>query len=292
MELDDKVTQLEDEIKILKNEIQAVLLDVRESYLNLENPVSRELPPFAEQHIVLSTPPSAPQAQAPGNGSSAAPPAGRPAPASEPDGPPEPDWESMSAPAQEPLYETRPGIEHNGIAEPEPAARSEPAARPEPTPQSGPTPHPDPTARPEPAPGPEVIAAEDRAREEVTRAWRPMTELEVDSGTRGNGNGGHSEQMDLATITRLADWVADVVERLGSERAEAILDISEMVGFVDTELKEVLAKFIHPAPGEKEGKVTTRDYLVSLKELDRILGKATKFEIALLSILCQGNDSG
>lgn len=117
-----------------------------------------------------------------------------------------------------------------------------------------------------------------------------MTELDIDSGT--DGNGGHSGQMDLATISSLGDWVADVVERLGSERAEAILDISEMVGFVDPELKEVLVKFIYPAPGEKEGKVTTRDYLVSLKELDRILGKATKFEIALLSILCQGNDSG
>ena len=82
------------------------------------------------------------------------------------------------------------------------------------------------------------------------------------------------------------------MKRLGSERAQSILDISEMVGFLDLELKDVLTRFIYATPGEHEGKVTTRDYLTSLKELDSILGKATKFEIALLSILCQGNDSG
>ena len=79
MELDDKVTQLEDEIKILKNEIQAVLLDLRESYLNLENPVSRELPPFAEQHIMVSAPQQSgpPQPQAAGDEPPAAPLAGQ-----------------------------------------------------------------------------------------------------------------------------------------------------------------------------------------------------------------------
>ncbi len=38
MELTDRVTKLEDEVKIVKNEVQAVLLDIRESYLNRENP--------------------------------------------------------------------------------------------------------------------------------------------------------------------------------------------------------------------------------------------------------------
>ena len=38
MDLNNKVTQLEDEIKILKNEVQAVLLDLRESFLNNVNP--------------------------------------------------------------------------------------------------------------------------------------------------------------------------------------------------------------------------------------------------------------
>jgi hypothetical protein len=38
MELNDRVEQLEHEMKIMKNEIKAVLLDLRESYLARENP--------------------------------------------------------------------------------------------------------------------------------------------------------------------------------------------------------------------------------------------------------------
>ena len=40
METSEKIIQLENEIKLLKNEVQAVLLDIRESVLNAENPFS------------------------------------------------------------------------------------------------------------------------------------------------------------------------------------------------------------------------------------------------------------
>ena len=280
MELNDKVTQLEDEIKILKNEVQAVLLDLRESYLNFENPVSRELPPMPEQHIMVSTPtpqPSAPQQPQPtGDEPHEARPEGHagsePSVADEPTHTPGPDREAASPHAQEPLYKLEPTTEQ------------------QPLPESGPKSEPGLTAESEPVSGPDVVATDETAHEEVTRAWRPVKEFEMNFESGGNGD--HSEQIDLATISSLADWVADVVKRLGSERAQSILDISEMVGFLDLELKDVLTRFIYATPGEYEGKVTTRDYLTSLKELDSILGKATKFEIALLSILCQGHDSG
>ena len=251
MELNEKVTQLEDEIKILKNEVQAVLLDLRESYLNLENPVSREVPPLPEQHIVVS----APATQQP-----------------QPTG----DWPHEAGP--------------EGLAGSEPSVADEPTHTPEPATEQQPRPEPGLKPEPEPVSGPVVVATDETAHEEVIRAWRPAKEFEMNF--ESGGNGGHNGQIDLATISSLADWVADVVKRLGSERAQSILDISEMVGFLDLELKDVLTRFIYATPGEHEGKVTTRDYLTSLKELDSILGKATKFEIALLSILCQGNDSG
>jgi len=44
MELNDRVEQLEHEMTILKNEIQAVLLDLRESYLARENPFEDQTP--------------------------------------------------------------------------------------------------------------------------------------------------------------------------------------------------------------------------------------------------------
>ena len=62
MELNDKVTQLEDEIKILKNEIQAVLLDLRESYLSNKNPFNVNEAPVMSQPLII-TPPVMPAPQ-------------------------------------------------------------------------------------------------------------------------------------------------------------------------------------------------------------------------------------
>ena len=50
----DKITKLENEIKVLKNEVQAVLLDLRESYLNMENPFNSAANPAAAQSIVIT----------------------------------------------------------------------------------------------------------------------------------------------------------------------------------------------------------------------------------------------
>ncbi|MDD5288580.1 MAG: hypothetical protein PHY28_05655 [Dehalococcoidales bacterium] len=43
MELTETVKRLDDEVKVIKNEIQAVLLDIRETYLNRENPFNPEV---------------------------------------------------------------------------------------------------------------------------------------------------------------------------------------------------------------------------------------------------------
>lgn len=42
MELDQRLKALEDEVKILKNELKAVLLDIREQYLSCQNPFRTE----------------------------------------------------------------------------------------------------------------------------------------------------------------------------------------------------------------------------------------------------------
>ena len=43
MEISETVKRLDDEVKVIKNEIQAVLLDIREVYLNRENPFNPEV---------------------------------------------------------------------------------------------------------------------------------------------------------------------------------------------------------------------------------------------------------
>jgi hypothetical protein len=50
----DKIARLENEIKVLKNEVQAVLLDLRESYLNMQNPFNVSANPATIQPIVIN----------------------------------------------------------------------------------------------------------------------------------------------------------------------------------------------------------------------------------------------
>ncbi|MCX6013840.1 MAG: hypothetical protein NTV30_10680 [Chloroflexi bacterium] len=52
MENDNKVALLEDEVKILKNEVQSVLLDLRDVYLNNENPFNNKMGNFSTQATV------------------------------------------------------------------------------------------------------------------------------------------------------------------------------------------------------------------------------------------------
>ncbi len=55
MAVEEKVAQLENEIKVLKNEVQAVLLDLRDKYLEAENPFNEQVTPapVTTQQIVI-----------------------------------------------------------------------------------------------------------------------------------------------------------------------------------------------------------------------------------------------
>ncbi len=242
MELNDRVTQLEDEIKILKNEVQAVLLDLRESYLNRENPFAPNMSPMSIPSIIINQPlPMAreeekPQGMIPGE-----------------------NQENELLGAEELTNKPEPA------AEPEPIYKEEPGYK------------------------QELTASEETAHEEVTRAWRPEIEPGSHFKSRETTDGPDGK-VDLATMAGLAQWVAETVKRLGRERTEVIIDISEMMGHLAPDLKNILVKFINPIPDEYSGKVTTRDYLASIIELDSLLGRDNKSEVALLYMLCQEDD--
>jgi hypothetical protein len=55
MATDEKMTQLEDEMKVLKNEVQSVLLDLRDRYLETENPFNSPEPKLAPQQILVGS---------------------------------------------------------------------------------------------------------------------------------------------------------------------------------------------------------------------------------------------
>ncbi len=239
MEMDDRVNQLEDEIKVLKNEVQAVLLDIRESYLNRENPFNPDVSaiPIAPA-IAIST--------------------------AQPQQPPVPMREPVNRAPKVDLEDERqeehPEEEH--LDDKGETVGEE-----------------------------EFDDGEETAQEEVNRVWQSDVQRASNSGSRksngssgGNGNG----KVDLITIAGLTQWVMDTVQRLGREKTETILDISEIVGLLTPELKNILAKFIGRASGEGNGDATIRDYITSLVELERLLGMNIKSEeMALLSIICQ-----
>ncbi|MDV2990017.1 MAG: hypothetical protein P3T54_07715 [Dehalogenimonas sp.] len=61
MDVNNRITQMEDEIKVLKNEVLAVLLDIKENMLETENPFSRpsafEMPAVNITQSIPSAPP-------------------------------------------------------------------------------------------------------------------------------------------------------------------------------------------------------------------------------------------
>lgn len=238
MELNDKVTQLEDEIKILKNEVQAVLLDLRESYLNHENPFTAGTSPVVSSPTIVIN---------------------QPAPAV-PEKPPEGGLLGLV----------------DIIGEPEPVNEFKLPREPEPADE------------PEPVREVEMTVSKDTTPKEM-RTWRSeiMPESHPQTGETDNGSKG---KIDLDNLAGLAQWVEETVKIFSCERTEAILDISEMMGYLTPEFKKVLIKFIRPSPGEYTAKVTTRDYLASINKLAGLLGKNDKSEIAMLYILCKESD--
>ena len=60
-------------------------------------------------------------------------------------------------------------------------------------------------------------------------------------------------KLDLVTMAGLTGWVEESTKKIGRERTEAVLDISEVMGYVTADLKPILMKLIALAPQEFAG---------------------------------------
>ena len=251
MEIDDRVNRLEDEIKVLKNEVQAVLLDIRESYLNRENPFNPEVSAIPVAPVIATV--ISPQPQQP--------PVERKEPAARAPVVDQEDERQETGEIDDDVVsakkrEKHPAEEHLGD-EGEPVGEEE------------------------------FDDSEETAQEEVNRVSQYNAKPASRSGKNNGGLKGNGK-VDLVTMAGLTQWVTDAVQRLGREKTETILDISEVVGLLTPEVRNILAKFIGRASGEYNGDATIRDYITSLVELERLLGMNIKSEeMALLSIICQ-----
>ena len=62
---EQRIRVLEEELKVLKNEIKSVLLDLREQYLNIQNPFNTSMAPNVAASV--GPQPEKPAAKAPQN---------------------------------------------------------------------------------------------------------------------------------------------------------------------------------------------------------------------------------
>jgi hypothetical protein len=222
----DKINKLESEIKVLKNEVQAVLLDLRESYLNVQNPFNVAANPGGVQPIVIN----------------------------------------QQAPAQEPRSE--PVLRENPKPEPVEPDRDSPA---ESVPVTG--------------------LGSEIAREEVKMAPVSRSESETRRINSCEPVIRNDPKLDLVTVAGLTGWVEDSSKKLGRERTEAVLDISEVMGYVSADLKPIILKLIALAPQSSiESPPRTRDYIDSLIQINSLLGKDNREETALLLLSLVSGD--
>jgi hypothetical protein len=258
LETSDKITQLENEIKVLKNEVQAVLLDIRENVLNAENPFTAPKPAVANQQPVIE-PPVQPVILQPVNE-----PKSTPAPAP-----------TVIPPAQEqkPVNSVQTS-EIPANETPETGQKSNGRKRVE-------TYETDKKTNNRKAPD---IIQEDSPQTEQFETEPPRFEL--------GDSQSHKGQPNLVAYASLVCWVENSTRRLGRERTQVLLDISEASGFLPHDVKAILTKLTTIKSTENSYKPTARDYFDSLAKIAAIFGNNSDYNAALLLVLAQGDVHG
>ena len=279
-----RVTDLENEIKVLKNEIKAVLLDIREQYLNAQNPFNPVTPAAASNAptpiISIAMPPAGGEAGAHTN--------------------------KTNVTTYSTLQET---TEPTDIfpSSPEPTAEAEEESSPKATADSEEetpgaidtisSPSLEPYTEEEESPQ----RAGKRGRKETAR---PLPSLEpcaeeketlqerAKQATRYRSSKENGGGINIITIAGLSKWVDESTEKIGKERAAVMVEACHMIGHLSLGLKDLLIKLVQLAQTDepKKGKVTTRDYLGVIAQLDSLLGYSSESESALLSILSDSRE--
>jgi hypothetical protein len=242
-----RITQLEDEFKVLKNEVLAVLLDVKEKMLSQENPFSAPIATERPQVIITQTVPA---------------PAGNP----------------VASPAQTVDNETR-------KEEPQPVAahKGGTGSRRYPPPSGDSNRHEDSDGSPTGEASPSFAA---NKREDVLKPfWIPEERSEIAELETDKFNGA----VAFATLGSMIKWLETTSVRLGADRTRTILDVSEMMGQMPGELRNILEKLI-PAEIIKHPpqKIYARDYLNALKDLAKLLGSKNTADFVALHIVSHG----
>jgi hypothetical protein len=241
----ERIAHLERDIKVLKSEVQAVLLDLRDKYLAADNPLNAPSAATSQQVIVLQSPAANEAKSDAGSHSGSANKDGKDK-TQEPTGVSEAGKDDIEEPT---------GVSEAGKDDiEEPTGVSE----------AGKETHPD------------------TAREEVTQAQIPE---EVPSNTRPRKDYIPDRDINVIRIGGLVNWAEESVKKLGLQKTEAILDVAEMMGLLSPQLKLIMTKLINTDSDGNAQSVSARVFLDSLVKITTLLGKDNQTEAALLSIL-------
>jgi hypothetical protein len=281
MDMTKKIQHLEDELKLLKNEVHNTLLDIKDSLASGYQPSNA-----AAQ--AGPAPQSAPSAPAPAPVSAPASPPGASSwvgPSSQPVPPP---VQHSPAPSEPVRFQYRP--QEAKVEEPTPSAeQQEPeiVSRQEPAP--GPAPRPEPAARPTAEPEQTRVVTEEKGSVPSFVEYRIPVQENGSSKVESNDVGSNGDRTDLATLATLGDWADRSARRVGRERVEAILEVYQATGYLALNLKTVLLKLLalDNAP-VSEAPVSLRDCITVLLELNGIVIGHSKTEAAMLSLLVSG----
>jgi len=273
----DRIAHLERDIKILKNEVQAVLVDLRDKYLESNNPFNTPSAPATSPQVVVIQGPAANEARSNTelhSGSvekEAKDKTQKPAVASEvgKETHPETVKKETSDKTEEPTVASEVGKEtHPETVKKETSDKTE-----EPTvaSEAGKEMHPE------------------TARKEVIQAQIPE---EVPSNTRPSRDHIPDRDINVIRIGGLVNWAEESVKKLGLQKTEAILDVAEMMGLLSPQLKQIMAKLINTDSDGNSESVSARVFLESLMKITSLLGKDNQTEAALLSILSKEDGHG
>lgn len=221
MEVNQRVKVLEDEMKVLKAEMKSVLLDIREQYLNNQNPFIS--PGQTPEHGV---------AGANGSGEMA--------------------HMAPTLVVRESIVERDRDRGKNGDSAGDAQAESTDGGAP------------------------------------TMQHQAPVSPQNTYGGAGGRAIApcDHDEWLDLAVIAGLTEWVDRTTQRVGKQRAGAIVEGLHSIGRLPGGMKDFLVRFVTlSADIEPDRQLKAKDYLTVLSQLEGLLGRSGKSELSLISIL-------
>ncbi len=319
MDLSKRLDQMDEELKLLKNEIKQVLLEIQEHVLTVQNPfvgltanvgpvgteesndiVSRRLellenkaeqapaPGGSDENRGAQSPGGGPSPQASGSGDlcpggrgGSIPETGMPSHPTAPDSADFEGPEDASMPAR-----------HDGTRKTESADADDGSGKPRYTPGE----------RLRRKNGLDSVRKREESRkksyvDESEKEQVEEDEREEDEGgeaAASNRKGPASPSLDLLTIAGLASWTDQVIRKVGREQLDALLRISEIRGHLSKETKETILSLALLLDGGREGYggVTAKEMVALLAQLDAVQGNGTKDDANILPLLLYGNMGG